>query len=82
VKLLPAGTPIPYVPRERILHSVNGIISAPVCLSVARFNISVDDAGNRNKETNSQPTVIDPQILWLETLPAALQATSLLEITV
>jgi hypothetical protein len=53
-----------------------------VCLSVARFNISVDDAGNRNKETKSQPTVIDPQILWLETLPAALQATRLLEIMV
>jgi len=63
VKLLPAGPPVPYVRRERILHSVNCIISVPVVLSVARFNISVDDAGNRNKKTKSQPALIDPQIL-------------------
>jgi hypothetical protein len=68
---------------------VNGIISAPVCLSVclvclsvARFNISVEDAGNRNKKTKSQPAVIDLQILGLETLPAALQITRLLEMMV
>jgi hypothetical protein len=64
VKLLPACPPMPHVPRERILHSVNGITSAPVCLclSVARFNISVNDTRNRNKK-KSQPAVIDPQIL-------------------
>jgi hypothetical protein len=82
VKLLPAGPPVPYVPRERILHSVNGIISAPICLSVARFSIIVDDAGNRNKKRKPQPAVIDPQILLLETFPAALQTTRLLEMIV